>query len=374
MSAVLEEHLGYFRLPHRLDLYTQAIKQAVKPGDVVADLGCGFGVLGLLCLKNGASKVYGIDSSGAIEIAREMASKAGLASQYECMSASTFDAELPEKVDVIICDHVGWFGLDYGIVAMMRDGAERFLKPGARIIPERVELSLAGVSSQECVKLLDDWTGPAIPSEFHWLRDYSAHAKHGHSFKPNEIISREELIGGVELDGSANDHLSFSTELLVEKDAVFHGLAGWFTAHLSTDVTMTNSPLSDKSIERLQVFLAAEQPFDVKQGDTVEIALKWRPDDSIMAWTIQPPGDAPKQKMSTWNSTILSASDLACQSGEPASLNDQGKARQYVLSLVDGERTPSEIEAKVLAERPDLRASERAVRDFVKAVLSRDCA
>ena len=71
MSNILDEHLGYIADPIRLDLFRTAIAQAVQPGNRVADVGCGSAILGLLCLQAGAGHIDAIDSTGAIEIARQ---------------------------------------------------------------------------------------------------------------------------------------------------------------------------------------------------------------------------------------------------------------------------------------------------------------
>ena len=45
----------------RMRRYRQAIEAVVRPGDVVADLGTGLGVLALMAVRAGASFVYAID-------------------------------------------------------------------------------------------------------------------------------------------------------------------------------------------------------------------------------------------------------------------------------------------------------------------------
>ena len=372
MAITLNEHLGYLSLPNRHELYRRAVAQAVKPGDVVADLGCGFGVLGLLCLQNGASKIYGIDSSQAIHIARETAQRAGFGERYHCVEASTYEARLPEKVDVLICDHIGWFGLDYDIAGMLADAKARFLKPGGVIIPQSLELLVAGVSSQDCADLVDGWMHEPVPAEFHWLRGHSANAKHGHTFARDELITRPESFASMALGETAPEHLRFEAELTAIQDATFHGVAGWFDAQLWGDIRMTNSPLSDRSIERCQAFLPAENPFPIKGGEQVKVALQWRPAEHMMAWTFQPPGDAAAQKMSTWNSAILAPADLAIQNQQPAILTQRAAARQCVLAYVDGLRSVTEIEQIVLENHPDLMPSASALREFVRRVLKRD--
>ena len=48
---MLEEHLTYVADHKRLEQYRAALAQTLNPGDKVADLGCGTGILGLLCLQ-----------------------------------------------------------------------------------------------------------------------------------------------------------------------------------------------------------------------------------------------------------------------------------------------------------------------------------
>ena len=68
----------------RMVAYEKAIKEAVKPGMVVADLGTGTGILALWALEAGAEKVYGIDvNKDRIPQAQERIRKAGYADRFE---------------------------------------------------------------------------------------------------------------------------------------------------------------------------------------------------------------------------------------------------------------------------------------------------
>ena len=314
MTDVFQEHLSYFQLPRRLDLYSEAVKASIKPGDTVADLGCGFGVLGVLCLKHGASKVWGIDNSDAIHVAREMVDRAGLAESYHCIAGSTFTTELPEKVDVIICDHVGFFGFDYGMIGMLRDAKKRFLKPGGVIMPQALQLMVAGVSTKAYDDISGPWERESTPSEYRWLREASINTKHAREFAPEEMLSDAARLGAIDLLADGPDFFSFSATLTMARDGVFHGLAGWFDCLLGGDIWMTNSPVEDRSIKRPQAFLAVEQPFAVTAGDVVEVTIKIRPDDNMIAWTVDAASASPRQKMSSWKSAILSPDDLTGKS------------------------------------------------------------
>ena len=80
MSSVIDEHRTYLSDHARLAAYTAAIYEAVRPGDVVLDLGCGTGILGLLACRAGAARVYAIDSTGMIEVARRLADETTVSS------------------------------------------------------------------------------------------------------------------------------------------------------------------------------------------------------------------------------------------------------------------------------------------------------
>ena len=71
MSRALQEHFGYISDSARLEQYNAAIAQVIERGDRVADLGCGTGILGLMCLRAGASQICAIDDTAMIEVARE---------------------------------------------------------------------------------------------------------------------------------------------------------------------------------------------------------------------------------------------------------------------------------------------------------------
>ena len=121
---MLNQHLDYLSDRRRLSSFKDSIGRVVRDGDRVIDLGCGSGVLGLMSLRAGASHVYAIDDTAMVTIARQTFKREGLANKATFFSVKSFLAELPETADVVVCDHVGYFGFDYGIVDVLRDRAE----------------------------------------------------------------------------------------------------------------------------------------------------------------------------------------------------------------------------------------------------------
>lgn len=365
---MLSEHLEYLSDPRRLRLFERAIASAVQPGDTVADLGCGFGILGLLCLRAGAAHVWGIDETDAIDVARETMAKEGLSERYTCLGETSFRVSLPEQVDVLICDHVGHFGIDYGILNMISDAHQRFLKPGGRILPAQIRLSLAAVESKECRDKLTAWSPGKVPSEFSWLQNWELNAKHAHSFREAEICTSAEVVGTIDLAATIEDHFTFSATLAAERDAVIDGLAGWFECELADDIWMTNSPLSADKIARDQAFFPLEEPFEVRKGDLLDVSLTIRHGEGLMAWSIYAPRTGSRAKQSNWNSFVLTKDTLGDRVPQMSRI---GLARKVVLEQVDGRRTNKEIEEAVLAQHPDLFPSPAEISRFVQTELAR---
>lgn len=373
MASVLEEHIEYLTLPGRNALYAEAIGHVVKSGDVVVDLGCGVGVLGLMCLKAGAARVYGIDHSDAIELARETVAKAGLTDRYHCLRGSTFQVELPEKADLIICDHIGFFGIDYGIVAMLEDARRRFLKPGGAVVPGALGLIVAGVGSAGCHEVADRWMLEPVPQEFHWLREYAVNTKHRHLFAADDICTDVADLGTIALDQDVAEALAFDCMLTAGSSGMFDGLACWFTANLAGEVWMTNSPLDANSIGRNQAFLPVREPFAVEPGDRIAVKVQIRHADDTITWTVTAP-DGVRQRLSSWNSRILRAEDLRRDTGAPLALTPSGRATSTILGLVDGQRGLTEIEALALAANPPLMPTEAETRAMICQVLGKHTA
>ena len=371
MSEVLKEHYGYLSDAIRQQRFAEALSRVVRPGDRVVDVGCGFGVLGLLCLKAGAAHVWGIDRTAAIEIARETMRRAGLESSYSCIHEDSRRVALPEPVELVICDHVGNFGFDYHIIETMADARRRFLKPGGRVVPERVTMQVAGMRSNALRSLANGWQGEAILPELRWLRDYAVNAKHHYNFVADEVATGQADLGTVDLTADSPDHLRFRAELQVERSGELDGLGGWFSCDIVAGVSMTNSPLAPDQINRCQVFLPFAEPLAAEAGDTVAVSVGLRHQSGLLAWNAKVERTGQSARQSTWNSTVLYPPDLVAAAERIPSLSPAGRARLALLARIDGKTSGTELEAAVLSEHPDLFPSSGEIARFIRSELAR---
>src|SRR5271170_1567362 len=106
----LPVHRWMLRDSVRNEAFRNAIAHAVKPGDVVLDMGAGTGILSVFAAVAGARKVYAVERTDVALVARRMVERNGFAGCIDVLQADLEDITLPEKVDVLVSEWMGGFG------------------------------------------------------------------------------------------------------------------------------------------------------------------------------------------------------------------------------------------------------------------------
>ncbi len=129
----------------RVGAYHKAIARQIRPQDVVADLGTGTGILAIFAARQNARKVYAIDHSPFIEVAKQIACHNGTDSiMFVRSNSRSFEPD--EPLDVIIHEQMGDMLLNENMVQNVLDLKQRALKATGCIIPGQFELYLEPVS------------------------------------------------------------------------------------------------------------------------------------------------------------------------------------------------------------------------------------
>ena len=305
MLDSLDEHYGYLADRVKRERYEAAIERVVCPGQVVMDLGCGTGLLGLMALRAGADKVLFVEHDAIIEVARRSALEAGFDDRSQFFNVNSRELELPERMDVIVCDHVGYFGFDYDILALLDDAKKRFLKEDGIIVPSAIALMLAPVETKEGRELVSRWRNSSVPADFAWVGTSAANTKQAVELASTHLLAQPAALATLDLDAAAPEFLNWQADFTCTRDGTFDGLLGWFDCVLFDDIRMSNSPLADDRLDRPQAFLPLEEPILVQADQRLEAAVKVRPHDQLIAWTINLPDTGQTLEHSTFDSLML---------------------------------------------------------------------
>jgi hypothetical protein len=274
---------------------------------------------------------------------------------------------------VAICDHVGYFGFDYGVVDLLQDARRRFLKPGGQLIPAKIKLRLGAIESPKCHDKVNGWAADGVPPELHWVRHHGVNQKYAFQLTERDLLCEEAELGCIDLQQDTPEFYTWNVEMRVTRDGVMHGLAGWFECELAEGVWMTNSPVSQRAIRRPQAFLPIDDAVQVKTGETIKATIMARPKDDLIAWTVEFPANGRRFSHSTWHGMFL-AQDARIRADPMRTprLSGEGRARVIVLGYCDGQRSIQEIEQAVQRDYPDLFPSQEEISRFVSHVLDRD--
>jgi type I protein arginine methyltransferase len=102
---------------------------------VVLDVGAGTGILSFFAAQAGAKKVYAVEASSSAEVARLLAEANGYGDIVQVIQGKLEEIELPERVDVIISEPIGFLLVHERMIESYVTARDRFLKPDGLMMP-----------------------------------------------------------------------------------------------------------------------------------------------------------------------------------------------------------------------------------------------
>nr|WP_255327622.1 MULTISPECIES: 50S ribosomal protein L11 methyltransferase [unclassified Prochlorococcus] len=267
-------HIAMMNDADRNRCYAEAINKAVKPNDLVLDIGAGAGLLSMMAAEAGASEVIACEMVIPIaNKAQAIVRKNGFEDKIRLFGMKSTNVkigkEMPQKADVIISEVFSSGMVGEGILPTLQDSRERLLKEGGLMIPEQAEIKFALIGASPEVSRL---TNPGADSCY-CLEDFSEICPRK---IPAKLTERPNLLSEAEaaFHFDFRKPFAFKSEkrinVTVAKGGQCIGIIQWLKTILFGDIVYENIPGEISSHWSSNIYLF-QNPISVKQGQSIKI-------------------------------------------------------------------------------------------------------
>jgi 16S rRNA G966 N2-methylase RsmD len=273
----------------RTSRFVEALAHAIKPDDVVIDIGTGSGVLAVAAAQAGASRVYAIEAGDMARLARAVVRANRLEDRIDVVEGWSTQVSLPELADVLVSEIIGEIPLDERILEATLDARHRLVKPGARLIPERLKIMAVPVTipptdlsrrtiTAESVDRWKSWYGV----EFEPLARAASHSSHVMLLDPETAsnlapLSDPVVVADLDLTAFQAVQVEGDATIPVQTRGALNGVLLYFDIALTPSLSISTDPTGStlESSWRTPVWYYNE-PLTVREGDEVRVAFRYR--------------------------------------------------------------------------------------------------
>lgn len=265
-------HLTMLQDRVRTEAFSRAIQRLVPCGAVVLDFGCGTGILSFFASRSGASRVYAVDKSPIVRVAPRIAERNGFANITFLHSDET-QLSLPEKVDGIVSEWMGDFGLCEQTVDGLVVARDRWLTHGGFMIPSAVSFRVGLVTDPSVFDRLAFFGQSPYGIDYSYMEDWPFHATAFGQLGPNQICEQDVDLGTVDMRKCPGLPSTLYGQVTLDNEVRVYGLCGWFVAHLGDGTSLGTGP-KDPTTHWRQLLMPLRAPISVARGDTVRVAIR----------------------------------------------------------------------------------------------------
>jgi 2-polyprenyl-3-methyl-5-hydroxy-6-metoxy-1,4-benzoquinol methylase len=149
----------YGMLIHQQNMLTDSVRTGIYrdailknkndfKGKVVLDVGTGSGILAFFAVQAGAKKVYAVEASDVAEAAKALVEANNLSDKIIVIKGKVEEISIPEKVDVIISEPMGFMLVHERMLESFVAARDRFLSPKGLMMPSNGTIFVAPFSDQ----------------------------------------------------------------------------------------------------------------------------------------------------------------------------------------------------------------------------------
>jgi hypothetical protein len=271
-QLMLEVHRELLLDEVRTNAYREAIRRVVTADSVVLDIGTGSGILSFFAIEAGARRVFAIEDQHSADLAMFLAKHLGFTDRLTVFHDRSTNVELPELADVLVTETLGAFGFEERILSSVIDARERLLRPGATIIPRRVELFVVPVELPVIFERhISCWQRSPYGFDFSPLAIFASNVIYVANIESSTFLASPARIISCEMANVESADVSGRVQFEAARSGVMHGFAGWFRATLAQDVILSNElPMTSWS----HAFLPLEQPQSIDAHTPIDLTIE----------------------------------------------------------------------------------------------------
>eukprot|EP01126_Amoeba_proteus_P047860 TRINITY_DN54_c0_g1_i1.p2 TRINITY_DN54_c0_g1~~TRINITY_DN54_c0_g1_i1.p2 ORF type:complete len:272 (+),score=38.16 TRINITY_DN54_c0_g1_i1:73-888(+) len=205
-------------------------------GKAVLDVGCGTGILSMFAAQSGARVVYAVDSCDILNQAKQIVIDNGFRDKIICYQAKMEDIELPEKVDIIISEWMGYFLLYETMLPTVLGARDKWLKPGGILLPDQANLYIACIEDAEYKDEKIEYWSNVYGFNFKCIQHMAYREPLVDTVDAQAINTTPCKILSLNLNTCKVEDLTFksSFELIVKRNDYIHAVIAWFDITFSS--------------------------------------------------------------------------------------------------------------------------------------------
>ena len=259
----------------RNDVIYRALEANIVPGEtVVADIGAGTGLLGMMAARLGAKEVFLYEAAEVAGVAEAAVAANGVENCF-VMPCHSMEMENPPQVDVIISETLGNYAFEEDIITTLNDARARFLKPGGIVLPRAVTQFAAPVIAPRLDAELRVWaqTGATYGLDLSLPQTMSLNNAYVRR------LSADELLAGparewdkADLQQAADPGRSGALEWRIEKSVTVYGFAVWWVADFGEGLSLSTGPEAPATHWE-QLYFPLESALAVAAGERLGFEL-----------------------------------------------------------------------------------------------------
>ena len=250
-------------------------------GKTVMDVGCGTGVLSIFAAKAGARKVYAVECSRIVDQARMIIEDNGFSDIIEIKDTKVENMELPEQVDIIISEWMGYFLFYESMLDTVLYARDKWLKPGGLMFPDKATLYVCAIEDGQYKSEKIDFWDNVYGLNMSCIKNLALTEPLVDTVDPEQVMTNVCAVFPIDTTTVTKDELSFAQpfRLTAIRSDYMHALVAYFDiefSHCLKPVSFATGP-HVKPTHWKQTVLYFDRALPFEQGEVIEGVLACRP-------------------------------------------------------------------------------------------------